>query len=194
MLLILKINYNLAVETLNKQTMEKLELKHICNYLPYDIKVGIKEDQYKSKYGLRVFGFDMGINDQVTLRVIDDGIKLPFFVNLEDCKPLLLPLSELTQEQWHEVFNFGFNNANPKLPEFWNKKKRTIEFHDNAVELCFENEINNCSYSFDEVMFSTNGTRFNQLAAFNKIHELHGDIENLIGAGLALNKRQHENK
>lgn len=105
---------------------------------------------------------------------------------LSEFTPLLLPLSEL--KNWDEVFFAGMDNACPPLPKY---VSLGLEYHDNAVECIVDfsdNQRASISYSFDEKMFESNGVRFNQLAAFNKLFELHADVNHLIEKGLALDK------
>lgn len=60
-------------------------------------KVLISSEQYKGT-GLRFIGID----ELKVAKVIDDGIKLSFYVNLEETKPILRRLDDMTEEEFKE--------------------------------------------------------------------------------------------
>lgn len=160
--------------------MEKLELKHILPYLPYELEVKGNDTVAPGVMVSIVSGMP-------GLLLYEDKDNIEYY-ELSAIKPLLIPLSGLTQQQWHNVFNAGLLNANPALPEEFLKAKRSVEYHHEAIELCYDHSGNSISYSFDEFMFTSNGIRFNQIAAYQKLYEHHADIHHLIDAGFALNK------
>lgn len=148
---------------------DKLLIEHIAPYLPYGL-MGL----FFSKKDL-LFGID---GDNI-LSSLNNGNCL-----IKDFKPLLVPLSEFTNEHWRNVFECGFNNN-------INKGYRSMDDfeyikHDNAIELLLG--MLALSLDFDNIQFNTEPRAFNQLAAFKKIYQLHGDLNKLIEKGLAINK------
>lgn len=73
--------------------------KNIKDYLHLYIgcNIAIAEERFNSP-GLRLIGIsDLGC------QVRDESIKLSFYVNLEDCKLVLRPLSDMTEEEAREL-------------------------------------------------------------------------------------------
>lgn len=146
---------------------QKLEMRHITPYAAYGLTGMIRGDV-----------------DIVTELCFEH--KLVSFLNhgtyvLKCFKPLLIPLSELTNEQWLSVFNSGNSMKDLGLIGAVSLHGRT---HIKSDELGDEtimsfNPANNSFYSLYP---------FNQLVAFEKLFELHIDVFGLIESGLALNK------
>lgn len=88
-------------------------------------------------------------------------------------------MSELTTEQWIEVFKAGQPFGAGEL----HKNKNGATYYDESGT--------QISYSGNWKHF-TASTIFNQLAACKKLYELHADIDNLISSGLALNKLEYD--
>lgn len=161
----------------------KLELKHLAAYLPY----GLKVQYFDAERGeIKVCTIELiHLPDEIT---IIDGMN-EYDVAFDDIKPLLIPLSELTKEQWFLIIKAGFDNIvlmEPKKLGNWD-----IEYHANAVEIVFGGF--SASYDFRNFQFNSDIFLFNQLAAFNKMYGLHADFNHLIAEGLALNTLTHGN-
>lgn len=139
----------------------KLEFKHIVPYLPY---------------GLQLFYNENDIRTMLYLDISFDSRDIIF-------KPLFIPLSLLTDNQWVEIFKVGFVKVGH---EVWPIGEYFIERHDLAVEIIVGSK--SYSYHFTNNQFETGVWAFNQKVAFEKIYEYQGDIDLLIMQGLALNK------
>lgn len=149
----------------------KLELKHLAGYLPYG-----------------VMGYARAL--QVDLKSDITPGSVMNYINGETLyKPLLLPLDAITDSQWLEVFTAGVTSLHVKYPNQL-LETPTIEHHDYAVEFLITPN-DSITFDFIETQFGTD-CRFNQLEAFSKIYELHGDLHNLIPDGLALNKLDYK--
>ena len=161
---------------------EKLELRHLAPYLPHRL------DMINEKSG-RVVTMDAlqkleGDNDLA----IGAGNGKWYGLDIWPFKPLLIPLSELTDEQWIKIFKVGCLNAVPPITNNY-LEGCTIEHHDMGREVVLKGR-RSISYYWPEVSFASD-IRFNQLAAFNKLYELHADLHGLIDSGLATNKLNH---
>lgn len=163
---------------------EKLKIEHLAPYLPYGVKATIKpQNEIWQIEGLTC-------HETAYLK----GGQYP--CDISDIIPHFLPLSELTGRQWLQVFNAGTEGANPVLPGLDGRIENFLEYHsDFGIELIIEDESTKYSisidYDFKNRQFSTN-IRFNQVKAFNKIFEFHGDLNFLIENGLAINKITNE--
>lgn len=93
-------------------------------------------------------------------------------------KPLLIPLSLLTIENWVDVFNAGNDMKDLGKLVVCEKYGRTHIQIDNDTKFSF-NPNNNSFYTLYP---------FHQLVAFNKLFELQADLFGLIEKGLAINK------
>lgn len=134
---------------------EKLELKYLQGYLTYGLKI------YQRAYGQDLIR-EMTCMDLMNLADGQTGYK-----------PLLIPLSSLTQEQWIEVFKAGTTTQLGHIVS------------GNDLVGC---TADNCYLSFNLRCNCFDGLwTFNQLAAFNKLYSLHADLHDLIGKKLALN-------
>lgn len=138
----------------------KLELKHVLPYLAYDLK-GIATD--------------INLVEKITVHNVTHCL-----FEQEKVKLLLTPLSELTKEDWVEVFKAGDVDCEIGCIT-------ELRISDNIYRLL--TDYGAFRYYGDINEFDTDRP-FNQLLAFNKLYELHADVENLIGQGLALNKNQ----
>ncbi len=88
-----------------KQEDKELLFKDISARLPYNVKV-----HYESKYGSDVCEIDTYTTYYKFLLRNDAGLEFPnvmdsLFVEIEDIKPYLFPLSSMTEEQKEEYYN-----------------------------------------------------------------------------------------
>ena len=137
--------------------MGKMELKYLCGYLPYELK-------------FKDFGCDDGIDDIGTLAGIDllsntvsdtDG---NFDIKITDIKPLLLPLSALTEPEYQSVFDeFSEVESDDLFERLQFAGKGLIPYSKVCDKLSFE--------------------------IINILFKNHFDIHGLIPAGFALDKR-----
>lgn len=88
--------------TLNTTYMTKF--KDLVN-LYIGCNVSIKEEQYKGGSLVLIGICDMGC------QVEDTGIKITFYVNPEHVKPLLRPISDMTEEEMKEMYRLVFNRS-----------------------------------------------------------------------------------
>ncbi|HXP51590.1 MAG TPA: hypothetical protein VN922_16655 [Bacteroidia bacterium] len=155
----------------------KLELKQICAYLPYGLK--FKTDKGDWIYELQLIDKDRGLY----LHLIDDYTDLSNWNDTDflKAKPLVIPFSELTKEDWVEVFKAG-NQTEDISPDIIEQLQGRCYIKSSRGTLMY--------YSFSGQFFDCK-YRFNQLPAFQKLYSLHADLEDLIGKGLALNKNEY---
>lgn len=161
--------------------MKKLTIECIAPFLPYGLQCNGVFFKNEILQGLCEF--------DNTCFFHNDEIDLSEWVYLDSIKPLLLPLNELTVDDWTNVFNAGLDNAFPSLPNFSGGRRLNFEFHDKAIEaIIFDNEFShNLVYAWEEKAFSID-IRFNQLSAFECLFKLHADMFGLIEKGLAIDK------
>lgn len=162
----------------------KLELKHLCAYLPFSIHCMVLNfDNEEKEYILDC----VTTESYRSLCFIDiDGNELPAeacLIGEERVKPLLIPLDKISDSQWIEIFASGMLSVGHV---YWPIAEPFIERTSDAIEIIVKSK----SYTFDfkASQFETQPYAFNQRVAFEKLYELHVDLNDLIGAGLALNK------
>lgn len=159
----------------------ELQLKHIAPYLPYGL-TGVCTDEYEGVETVK--GISIG-NGFFELSTNIDDIDSSIF------KPLLLPLSCLTEEitvdgetfvpivelaKIHDGFSdWFFVEPNKAVSQGWN-------FYYNMEEKEFQLRFQ-----------GQRGFPNNIYEIYLKIHEWHFDVFNLIDAGLAIDKRKHLN-
>ncbi|PKP11938.1 MAG: hypothetical protein CVU09_00120 [Bacteroidetes bacterium HGW-Bacteroidetes-4] len=146
--------------------MEKLELKHLAPYLPYNIECSIYSEMYPSPKLVGINGLFVYLNYH--------GTYLSF--ELEKIRPILHPLSDLTKDESFELFcKEQITCANLKIievpTEFIDDKLIVINvLGGDNVALSYDNEIlSECPLLFYEWMI-----------------EHHYDVYNLIGNELAI--------
>jgi len=171
--------------------METLKLEHLAPYLPYGLQIQL-EGKIKELIGLESpykTNDNFFIRGQV--REIGGTYRQTHSMCLTEktahlCKPLLLPLSELTDEQWIEVFEVGFQalNREPKL-----LSDVFIEKPINRVSI-YTKDTGNMVVSFNYVnnQFITDTLAFNQISALKHLRKLHADLDSLLDKGLAISK------
>lgn len=170
--------------------MEKLELKHLAPYLPYGVKVSVN-------LGL--------ISPQVRIKAIykdkilcDLGTGIFYF---DKIKPLLRPLSQLTQEIEHNGQNFVPLEVIARMIE--NKDtlidKSSFDFnvineaigYDQVFQLRYKTDYDNYKHFVmlnfhqqEKCFFHTE--RIIPISCIEKLYEWHFDIHNLIKNNLAI--------
>lgn len=158
-----------------------LEIKHLAPYLHYGLKI---------QYVVRAFFDDkLYIGDLIDLNCRENMANSSCVLShkIVDVKPLLLPLTALTYKQWISVVMAGLTNVTPLHLDGYLQRGKSIEETNYGIEIIISGG-DSISFDFKCCQFSDSGMRFNQRAAFEKLHELHADIFGLIDAGLALNK------
>ncbi len=160
----------------------KLELRHLAGYLEHGLKCK------------RIPISDLWDEKIVELTALDVADKIAIFHKSADyyfddeekefdIKPLVIPLSQLTKEDWIEVFKAGLDFDASKISVSICSK--FINFY------CVEDSM---TYYIKEKHFahSVFDRYFNQLLAFEKLYSLHADLHGLIEKGLGLNKNDYE--
>lgn len=149
----------------------KLEIKHLAPYLPHGIQVKL---EFLEDCELPWYYEDKEI---FTL----EGMMLDWYnsSNITSINPLLLPLSEFTDPQWIEVIRAGYDgHERQSVPN--------IIRHSSAIEIDMFLKVT--TYDFNNRQFESGCYKFNQLAAFEELYKLHGDVFGLIDKGLAIDK------
>ncbi len=150
---------------------QTLTLRHLSGYLPYGLKCR-SELRDNDIFTMNVLGINSAGEDYSSCRW-----------GIGTFKPLLIPLSELTDQQWVEVFKAGcaaFDDGHI-----------TADVSKEWVMVGRGYDIASFDFRWLEFKINSHMPSFNQLSAFNKLYELHADLENLIENGLALNKNTY---
>jgi len=166
------------METLKLEPEHKLTIEYLSPYLPYEL-LCTANDVCFTEHPLAA----LHATNELAIFDFEDG-EQDFY--LKDFKPLLLPLSELTDGQWIEVFQAGFNAGGSVIK--LGKEKISIYKIDIGILIHFFT-INE-GFIYNETMqnFNVNAWSFNQRSAFRKLYELHADLDGLIDKGLAISK------
>jgi len=147
-----------------------LELKDISFYLSHELQVMTVSNSIGT-----IRGYDRSLiylNDCIVSQTILSGLK-----------PILTKLSDFTEADWMEVFKAGFGIVELELRV--DHKCETITGRGNGIS---------CVFYYVDLEFNCVFGTFNQHKAFQKIYELKGDVNNLIGKGLAIDKKTLEIK
>ncbi len=136
--------------------MTTIELKEISCYLAYGLQM------MNTKSG-RILELQGAYNEGTELNLMFTDERNSFTYDLWPFKPLVIPLSELTDEQWVEVFKAGTGY----VVEVLNIDLKSAH--------CFFNATMYAHYYFDDCEFRSTQT-FSQLLAFQKLFELHADV------------------
>ena len=151
----------------------ELEIKHLTPYLPYGVKVSnnTHPDDVNFVIGLRGETYFIEQNSKYA------------YGDIENCKILLRPLSDLTKEieingkKFVPIeYFFEFENPNNKIPK---RMKYHYEEVPNRISIS-----HNASSRSTEVLFSEMGA--NPYWMIQKLFEWHFDVFGLIDQGLAL--------
>lgn len=149
--------------------MEKLELKHLAAYLPYELKGRVDKKSYlqneKERIGT-ITQIDVECSDYDLVVTGENGY---FLCYIEDFKPILRPLSDLTKEI--EV------NGEKFVPLDWFEEHEEIDyFADNIwIQYLF-------NYEKDDII----KLDLIPYGVMEKLFEWHFDVFGLIEKGLAI--------
>lgn len=178
--------------------MEKLEIKHLAPYLPYDLK----EINYTAK--------KHGLIETPLIGVVNANNILTFVDGKAEGKILLRPLTDLFKEIEHngekfipirEIFRMQPFVGYAEEYELSDWYIRFYDWHkvkdeENYWQLDFYSGIDDMT-GFDNFTFKltrhdkgespTVAPILNQLMLFEKLFEWHFDVYGLIGKGLAIN-------
>lgn len=160
--------------------MEKLELRHLAGYLEHGLKVIWVHNNI-------IFTMDADGCLQNTLTISDI---LDEQLHEETClKPLVIPLSQLTDIKWIEVFKAGINEFKDIESDYYvQRHKRFV-----VIEYVQWSTRIKVTYDIKNQQFNISGhPNFNQLAAFTKLYSLHADLHGLVEKGIGLNKLDYE--
>lgn len=162
---------------------ENLTIDHLAPYLPYGLHIKILN--HKCDY--------VGIEyaEANGFYIMPDGLYLTYVggsagKSVNDFKPILRPLSSITDEQWLKIFNAGIEAAIMPWPDNLLNRRRFMVYHDSLGTECIITGSHSLHFDYENLAFETNGARFNQQKAFSALYELHSDIFNLIEKGLAI--------
>lgn len=147
---------------------KELLFKALCGYLPYKLKLKALKRRYRAYNGCRtlteifeLYSVSNSWNPDVFI-----GIDGPVgFYNIDDFKPLLLPLSHLTEEIEHNGERF--------VPVEKLKWMFDLEDLDHHLVIEFETKITMLKNCMDII---------------EKLFEWHFDVYGLIEKGLAIDK------
>lgn len=139
----------------------KLELKHLAPYLPYGLQ-GILFDEEREVTEIVTIEL-VHIPDELTI-ISSDG---QWDINLEDFKPLLIPLSEIQNEKYINLF-FQKDDFLDEVTNSDNQFESAYDFVNR-----FKITDNDYCYPYD---------------FFSLLFENHFDVFGLIPTGLAINK------
>lgn len=139
--------------------MENLELKHLAPYLPYGLECYFSRN---TTYKLTALGKD---SDDINKAFFHFSKQYTVWYQLNDFKPILRPLSDLTKEIEHNGENF--------VPVQWLRDKFYTLSLDRQCFRIIEDErwINSCDYLLIKYLL-----------------EWHFDVFGLIESGLAIDK------
>lgn len=104
--------------------------------------------------------------------------------NYTNIKPILSKLGDFTNEEWLEVFKAGVMGIHSYKKEFLMISKREELFQ--IIARC---EGISVMFYYNNIEFFTAFGDFNQHKAFQMIYKKMGDINDLIGKGLAIDKK-----
>ena len=149
--------------------MEKLTIKELAPYLPYGLKV---LSERGTVYELDVYYNMMGsgIEKRDLYSVLENGMK-----------PILRPLSQLTEEIEHNGKKFVPIDEIRKMSDV--PYSKSFRFEEDGFK--FTTQLMHSEYGNHQWLdydFYSN----NQYEMYNKLFEWHFDTANLLGRGLAL--------
>lgn len=170
--------------------MEKLELKHLCGYLPYKLKI---------KRGERILVMNTGQGSSTHWVGISAVLKWFNSEMVSKPIPLLLPLSALTEPLEDgsvpivELAKIAFGEIEV-LDTTQKDGLYAVKFIDEEEDTTvFSYNTNVCSFQADYMDMEELERRITivsrQLQLFEYLYSKHFDIHNRIPAGLAIDKR-----
>jgi len=184
------------METLKLEPEHKLTIEHLSPYLPYRLHIQL-EGKIKELIGLESpYKTNNNFFIRGEVREIGGTYRQTHSMRLTEktahlCKPLLLPLSELTDEQWTFLFLKCMDYVVSENHRIYRNSNYVILYHGELNDMTEMPSISKtiCSYTFSEQMFSGTGfSRFNQIIGFNELYRLHADVFGLLDKGLAISK------
>ena len=172
----------------------KLEPKDICGYLPYELQYGTYNDIETVS----------DVDFRLKKIAYTDGDLNQIWSCISHFKPLLIPMSAITQPMTVEGYNDGAEfiplevigklyNANGKMYE---NSEGVLEF---GWSVCNGDDYSGYGLAWseedkaffvyeDEFEYAMFIDNFMTIEVVNLLHQWHFDINDLIGQGLALNK------
>lgn len=156
--------------------MKRLTIKELAPYLPYGITGSVDKESYyiyeeSDRIG-ELKSIDLTDLDYELVVYSDSGY---FLCNISEFKPLLRPLSYLTEEIEHNGERFV---PIKRIQELFNLSEQSSYLLADTVK------------SLSDFFFTRDLTdvfRFETVVSINsKLHEWHFDTANLLGLGLAL--------
>lgn len=175
-----------------------LEIKHLTCYLPYGLKILIEFPNSAEIGLLKAVGLHPGTGDEERLSIFVNTSKengrqiiLPkqsSKTGKSIVKPLLLPLSELTDEQLQQIIKHLFKNSRSIKPRLMGIecKKGFITFYDHSTMQRYT-AVKPGGDNLPVLNMS------NHFSDYDIFFELQVDVFGLIPAGLALNKNNYPN-
>ena len=185
--------------------MKQLEFKDIAGYLPYGIEFILSEKgvfNLDSEYGtpyqayrpMRIIGTLIGDTIEIDIHSTKENWGVGY-IGLDEVKPILHPLSDLTKEIEHNGGEFvpmlhlagiAFDKLNRHEFVLESNFIRlssnyAYTFHFDRSECSFD-----CMVNYDGKKWGYNCYVPNQLQLFQKLYEWHFDLHNLIESGLAI--------
>lgn len=161
---------------------DTLTLEHLAPYLAQGVDFLVTQDvEYAGRF--RLFGLDAEVIEVVGSRTWRSGKKLVESFTLEDITLVLLPMSALTEPLEDGTIPIVelAKIANPGLN--WRLSV------DRAISDGFNFGIDSGSFWLYDYIYDRNLTIFNQLSLFQYLFKHHFDPLDLIGKGLAIDKR-----
>ena len=188
--------------------MDKLTLKHLAAYLPYGLKaemIDYKSDYVGKKYD-EIIGVHQWDKNRQYWSFLTVGGSKP---NIDRIKPILRPLSQLTQEIVHnekkfvpmvELYKIARGRYKDSVVKYWSVMSTTsIRVEQEGFNNFFFSLVNSdCDVRLKNglnfQLRSTNLYNDNPKTImvqcwnllFEKLHEWHFDMYNLINRGLAV--------
>lgn len=98
-----------------------------------------------------------------------------YYVKIEDLRPLVIPMDQLTDEDWVEVFKAGMPSFESTDSSIFHVSKGsrfiTIKYQQWTTNITMTYGLQHCEFT----LFGYHGS-FNQLSAFTKLFSLHADV------------------
>jgi hypothetical protein len=192
-----------------KQKTMNLEFKHIASNLPYGLKAADKHGNVKEVCMYQV-PFQSGLSNPESVSLVGLNLLLePEKYRVDTMRPILRPLSQLTEKISHNgeefvplvrLYEMAVTNIYTFVPEYEieligyeeptfgivtrdiDDRKRNGFTLNVPYEFGFRFEFD---LSLDNEQASSSGSTLNQYELFQKLHEWHFDVSNLIGNDLA---------
>lgn len=162
-----------------------LELKDICGYLPYGVKVYLDGKSYT------VTKWKNGSNNNMLAQQDNGTSSLIFNSGRGDAKFILRPMSDLTKE----IRQNGYNNSKPFIPivelacmlepqGYWRVYGAWAADFGEDGESCIAHLV----YDEDHFVYTVDDEydTFNSVAIYDKLNAWMFDYRGLISAGLAI--------